>query len=403
QLRDSRRTFETAISTVSCISGQTLASALMDAGKLELALPMAEEALTLCKSKLGIEHPDTLRSMNELARAYQAAGKTDLALPLFEETLRLRKEVLGAGHPNTLTSMNNLASAYQSNGNLIKALALLEETLQLRKEVLGAEHRDTLGSLNNLATAYQAAGKVHLAIPLFEEALKLVRTKLGPDHPSTITVMSNLAEAHMAGGDESKALPILQEILDLTTAKLGNEHLQSLGSLSRYAQTYVRMKDFTKAFELSQSALNTRRMQSPREAEERRLRASFLLIAASSLIHFDRADEAEPMAREAVAIRQELMPDKWGYFNALSHLGESLLGHGKLAEAEPLLRDGYLGMKERAETMPAAYKATIIREANQRLVKLYESLKQSEDVSRWQTDFEQFQTELEKQDPPSGR
>ena len=46
--------------------------------------------------------------MNNLAVAYQAAGKLDLALPLFEETLKLTKAKLGPDHPDTLRSMNNL-------------------------------------------------------------------------------------------------------------------------------------------------------------------------------------------------------------------------------------------------------------------------------------------------------
>ena len=40
--------------------------------------------------------------MNNLALGYQAAGKLDKALPLFEETLTLTKAKLGPDHPDTL-------------------------------------------------------------------------------------------------------------------------------------------------------------------------------------------------------------------------------------------------------------------------------------------------------------
>ena len=43
------------------------------------------------KAKLGPDHPDTLTSMNNLAVAYLDAGKLDLALPLLEETLKPRR------------------------------------------------------------------------------------------------------------------------------------------------------------------------------------------------------------------------------------------------------------------------------------------------------------------------
>ena len=67
------------------------------------ALKLREETLALQKAKLGPDHPDTLRSMNNLANSYAAAGQNDRALKLREETLALRKAKLGPDHPDTLT------------------------------------------------------------------------------------------------------------------------------------------------------------------------------------------------------------------------------------------------------------------------------------------------------------
>ena len=61
------------------------------------------------KAKLGPDHPDTLRSMNNLANSYDALGRHADALKLREETLALLKAKLGPDHPDTLCSMNNLA------------------------------------------------------------------------------------------------------------------------------------------------------------------------------------------------------------------------------------------------------------------------------------------------------
>ena len=110
--------------------------------------------------------------MNNLASAYKDAGKLDLALPLFEEALELRKASRGPNHPETLSSMNNLASTYQAAGKLDLALPLFEETVKLMKAKLGPDHPTTLISMGNLASAYQDAGKSDLALPLFEETLK---------------------------------------------------------------------------------------------------------------------------------------------------------------------------------------------------------------------------------------
>jgi hypothetical protein len=53
--------------------------------------------------KLGPDHPDTLRSMNNLG--YTALGRLTDELKLCEETLTLMKAKLGPDHPDTLISM----------------------------------------------------------------------------------------------------------------------------------------------------------------------------------------------------------------------------------------------------------------------------------------------------------
>ncbi len=76
-----------------------------------------------------------------------------------EETLALRKAKLGPDHPDTLKSMNNLAISYADAGQFERALKLLEETLALQKAKLGPDHPDTLISMVNLANSYVVAGQ----------------------------------------------------------------------------------------------------------------------------------------------------------------------------------------------------------------------------------------------------
>ncbi len=86
------------------------------------------------------------------------------------------KEKLGPDHPDTLRVMNNLGTTYSKAGNSAKAIPLLEETWAKRKEKLGPDHPDTLRVMNNLATAYLNAGNPAKALPLFLDASRLQRT-----------------------------------------------------------------------------------------------------------------------------------------------------------------------------------------------------------------------------------
>ena len=183
-----------------------------DAGKLDRApLPLYEETLAIQKSKLGPDHPDTLRSMNNLAVGYLLARKPDRALPLMEKTLALRKSKLGPDHPNTLSAIINLASAYRDGGKLDRALPLYEETLAIQKSKLGPDHPDTLSTMSNLANACRDAGKLNRSILLLEECLKLRRVKSGEDHPVTMLVKANLGVNYKDADRLAEALTLLEE------------------------------------------------------------------------------------------------------------------------------------------------------------------------------------------------
>lgn len=54
-----------------------------------------EEVVKLGKTKLGEDHPNTLRSTNSLAIRYIEAGRLDEAIQLTEEVVKLRKSKLG--------------------------------------------------------------------------------------------------------------------------------------------------------------------------------------------------------------------------------------------------------------------------------------------------------------------
>jgi hypothetical protein len=59
----------------------------------------------------------------------------------------MKKKVLGVEHPDTLVSMNNLAHTWKTQGKYAEALALMEECVQIRSRVLGINHPKTHSSL----------------------------------------------------------------------------------------------------------------------------------------------------------------------------------------------------------------------------------------------------------------
>jgi hypothetical protein len=322
--------------------------------------------------------------MNSLAGAYREAGKLDLALPLCEETLTLTKAKLGLDHPHTLNSMNNLALAYWAAGKLDLALPLLKETVNLKKAKLKPDHPDTLRSMNNLAVAYHDAGKLDLTLPLFEETLKLRKAKLGPEHPDTLYNMSDLACAYRAAGKEDLALPLLEEAYP---AAKKYPTLRGVGTA--LLDGYVRAGKTERAAALGKELLADARKQLRGESPAL---AGQLAWIGTSLLQAKAFDEAEPLVRECLLIREKTQPDDWTTFNTRSLLGGVLLGQKKYAEAEPLLLAGYERMKQReAKILPPPSKVRLTQ-ALERLVQLDEALEKKDEAARWRKELEAAKT-----------
>jgi hypothetical protein len=60
------------------------------------------------KTKLGVDHPDTLTSMNNLAFTWKGNGKKIEAVRLMEDCVRSQKRVLGVNHPHSISSCTAL-------------------------------------------------------------------------------------------------------------------------------------------------------------------------------------------------------------------------------------------------------------------------------------------------------
>jgi tetratricopeptide (TPR) repeat protein len=156
--------------------------------------PLWTRFLSMCERVLGPEHPNTLRSLNNLANLYRNQGQYEQAEPLYQRALEARERVLGPEHPDTLGSLNNLANLYADQGQYEQAEPLYQRALEAYERVLGPEHPDTAQTLGNLALLYSNQGKFELAVPLYQQTLAIYESVLGTAHPRTVNVRNNYAD-----------------------------------------------------------------------------------------------------------------------------------------------------------------------------------------------------------------
>ena len=356
-----------------------LAASYFNSGRTSEAIASFEATLKLMEAKLGPDHPNTLWSRGSLAASYLVAGRLPKAIALLELTLKLMEAKLGPDHPNTLRTCNNLALAYLAAGRLPEAIAMHEGTLKLREAKLGPDHPDTLQSRTNLAIAYFTAGRLLEAIALYEGTLKVYETKLGPDHPDALAGRGNLALAFQEACRTSEAITLMEPTLKLMEAKLGLDHPWTLELRNGLAAVYESLGRWDEAEVLHRDVLARRRRTDPPDSP---LLAEDLALLGRNLLAQSRCSEAEPLLRECLVILAKARPDDWGRYDAMSLLAGALLGQNRYAEAEPRIVAGYEGMKTHEARIPAP-KQFRLREAAERVVRLYEAWGKPDEAATW--------------------
>jgi tetratricopeptide (TPR) repeat protein/tRNA A-37 threonylcarbamoyl transferase component Bud32 len=293
------------------------------------AEPHLKRALDLRMAHLGPEHPATRESMGTLAEEYKWLCKHSETIALRQQALNSSRAVLGPDHPETRGCVRQLAIAYQEDGQLEASARLLEQLLERQLATEGLTDIATGWTMHPLAWVYALMGRFEESLALFERYFALRREGFGRDY-----VLQRYAQVCQWAGRPEQGEQRLRDALNLPG--------RDPGSLGERIDT-----------------------------------ANFFGFLALNLLLQERYDEAEPIAREAVAMNQ---PDfKHAFW--VSVWGATLLGQGKYAEAEPLLLKGYDGMKP-WEALNVISRRRMTEVGNW-IVRLYEETNRPDEARAW--------------------
>ncbi|WDE02626.1 serine/threonine-protein kinase [Thalassomonas actiniarum] len=148
------------------------------------ALEIFTENLSIAQMHLGPGHTETLSLINNVATRKFVKGRKNKdktlmasAIKDMKALLALREQVLGLKHPETSHSRNNLATFYQGIGDLQSGLSLYLKNLAIQKEVFGIENYYTLGTMRSIALTYMRTKNFDKAEsvlrPCFEGFMKI--------------------------------------------------------------------------------------------------------------------------------------------------------------------------------------------------------------------------------------
>jgi len=242
------------------------------------AEPLLKQALKIRTRLQGIEHANTLSSLNDLAMLYCKQGRYADAEPLLKRALEiLRKRPKGNiffpelefdyldaatrwqyEYSDFARALNNLATLYLDQGKYADAEPLLKKVLEMYREQWGIENPEAAASLNNLAEVYRRQGLYKEAEPLFNQALTITRKTRGMEHPETALCLNNLATFYLTVKNQKKAEQYYKETIRMYEQLGLVEHPEAARSLSNLAKLYHSQERYSEAEPLYQRALEIR-------------------------------------------------------------------------------------------------------------------------------------------------
>lgn len=328
-------------------SMNNLAMLLIDAGKYTEAKRLCEQALRACHLLWKGDHALTATSLNTSASLLLAEGHYPESKQRFREALAMRRRLFGNKNPDVATSLNNLAALLSRRGRYKQAEALYRESLRLRTELLGEDHPDVANSMNNLGMLLWNMGNYADAEPLLERVLALQRRLVGEDHQLVAAALNNLALLRKAMGRLPEAEAYYREALVIQRKVLGPDHPDLAETMNNLATLLYAKGDLTQAEPLLRDALEIRR--ATLGADHPAVAKNLNDLAALLYARRDY-DAAEKLYRESLAMYTKLVGKQHPRIGGiLNNLGSLMRKKGRYVEAQRFYEQS---IKVFRETLP---------------------------------------------------
>jgi serine/threonine protein kinase/tetratricopeptide (TPR) repeat protein len=402
-----------------------LATSSADQGRFAAAEAMYREALRIHRKLHGEADADSAWTLENIAGVTAMQGRLAEAETLHHEALTSQRAILGKEHPDIAHTLSNLGFTLLEQNKLSEAETSFEESLQMQRKLSGTESPALAKTLVGMAAVRQGQGRMEEAERMNREALVMQRKLLKPEDPGIVNTIDNLTTVLTEEGRFSEAEPLLREVqaMQRSLPRYEKSHLPSM--LLRLALVLQQQNQSKEAEDLDREVLSILKGlpgpvltdfaaalvnlglllgQQGRYEDVEALYGQYLeilrtkvppddpgfanalAVLTSTLLTEQKFAEAEPVARECLAIRGKRIPDAWRTFSARGMLGSILLGQKKYAQAEPMLLASYEGMKGSGANDRTVAKATVqnsLRRTLQDLVQLYEATGRPDKAAEW--------------------
>ena len=186
---------------------------------------------------------------------------------LYRRALEGREKALGLNHPDTLASVNNLGALLYKQGHLEEAKVLFLRAFEGYEKAFGSNHPHTQLARQNLSILNQTNPHVfvnngsrgnqdvRLEIASIRKALDLNSNDLTSFDTASVVDLVKLSCKHAEIGEYQEAKVLEEAILRQQRARRGDENMHTINAMTKLAGTCQKLGEHAKAIELCGNAV----------------------------------------------------------------------------------------------------------------------------------------------------
>jgi tetratricopeptide (TPR) repeat protein/predicted Ser/Thr protein kinase len=329
-----------------------LGRVLHERASYDRAEPLLAEALALQRRLHREDHPDLARALGRYADIVTEKGDFARAEQLAREGLEMQRRLFGDRSAEVAEAIAPVDTVISLQGRFAESEAMLRKALAIRLAL--PPPQDVAPVWNALGISLAKQRKHDEADTAYRAALQEYR-RTDPNGPREASVLNNLAIGLVARGQLAEAETLHRQSLAIRRRVYGPEHtlvalsLYNLGSLQR------RQGRTAEAIATHREALALRRKAFPPGHSNI---AMSLNALAQALRDEGQLREAETLLRQAIVDLRRA--GHWSQSTCALNLARLLVATGRAGEAEPLLREALaLRIAKDGETSAAADEARL--------------------------------------------
>ncbi len=311
-------------------------------GNNEQAQIFIKQAIDIRKRKLGINHPDTAESLDNLGTLL--LDNDDEAERLLRCALDIREKALGAEHCYVGISLNNLYCFFErakkhelAEAFLMRANSIWEKILDCDQDtLLDYDRRELAVCLNNLGVWHRKQGDSDQAECCYKRSLSLISMMKNHNHPQKATTLFSFGLMHKLKENYEQAEEYYKKSLEIREKAFGPDSKEVAWVLHNLGYVNRSKKDFDKAELYFKRGLEIEEKVFGDNSEE----VVHMLSCLGNLYKAQKKYSlAESFLKRTLAIREVILPANDSRLaNSLYDLGNVYCFQRRYKEGEVLFR-----------------------------------------------------------------